>query len=73
MIEDQVRRNMEMFERAFSMFTPFQRPDGTPSSAGAAATETNSEPGATGDIDALKRQLADVQQQLNKMSDKDKP
>jgi polyhydroxyalkanoate synthesis repressor PhaR len=73
MIEDQVRRNMEMFERAFSMFTPFQRPDGTPSSAGAAATETKSEPGATGDIDALKRQLADVQQQLNKMSDKDKP
>src|SRR6266508_5742442 len=24
-IEDQVRRNMEMFERAFSMFTPFAR------------------------------------------------
>ena len=24
-LEDQVRRNMEMFERAFAMFTPFAR------------------------------------------------
>src|ERR1700730_16577828 len=27
-LEDQVRRNMEMFERTFSMFTPFARREG---------------------------------------------
>ena len=27
-LEDQVRRNMEMFERAFAMFTPFARREG---------------------------------------------
>lgn len=70
MMEDQVRRNMEVFERAFSMFTPFQRPDGaTPS----ATAEPENKSRESGDIDALKRQLADVQQQLNKLSDKDKP
>src|SRR5262247_4611219 len=29
-LEEQVRRNMEMFERAFAMFTPFARRDGPP-------------------------------------------
>src|ERR1700752_537969 len=43
-LEDQVRRNMEMFERAFAMFTPFARresqgggaalPDKSPSKSG---------------------------------------
>ncbi len=70
-MEDQVRRNMEMFERAFSMFSPFQRAEG--SSAAAPAPEAEPKPQGATDIDALKRQLADVQQQLNKLSDKDKP
>jgi len=72
-MEDQVRRNMEMFERAFSMFSPFQRPEGGSPAAAAAASDAGPKPQGATEIDALKRQLADVQQQLNKLSDKDKP
>src|SRR5215468_6683792 len=36
-LEDQVRRNMEMFERAFTMFTPFARRD-------SASAETEKKP-----------------------------
>ena len=32
-IEEQVRRNMEMFERTFAMFAPFARQGGRPSRA----------------------------------------
>src|ERR1700740_3677154 len=32
-LDEQVRRNMEMFQRAFSMFTPFARREGEPASA----------------------------------------
>src|SRR5215470_3536071 len=34
-MEDQVRRNMEMFERAFAMFAPFARPGGGQAASGA--------------------------------------
>ena len=50
-IEDQVRRNMEMFERTFAMFAPFAR------KSGEAATEADKEPKTGGDIDDLKRQI----------------
>ena len=73
MLEDQVRRNMEMFERAFSMFSPFQRSEGASAANTAPAPEGEPKAQGSNDIDALKRQLADVQQQLNKLSDKDKP
>src|SRR6201997_5839697 len=33
-LEDQVRRNMDMFERAFAMFTPFARREGQAAGAG---------------------------------------
>src|SRR6266516_4276415 len=51
-LEDQVRRNMEMFERAFAMFMPFARREGQ--AAGAPGEDKS----ATGEIDELKRQLA---------------
>jgi polyhydroxyalkanoate synthesis regulator protein len=44
-IEEQVRRNMEMFERTFAMFAPFARQ----SQSG----EADKEPKAGGDIDVL--------------------
>src|SRR6478672_10757410 len=49
-IEDQVRRNMEMFERAFAMFAPFARRESQ------AAEEDKSQAPGT-EIDELKRQL----------------
>ncbi|MGE0565347.1 MAG: polyhydroxyalkanoate synthesis repressor PhaR [Pseudolabrys sp.] len=54
-MEDQVRRNMEMFEKAFAMFSPFARGE-----KGAAGRGSE-------DIDELKRQLSEMQRRLDKM------
>ena len=60
-LEDQVRRNMEMFERAFAMFAPFARREGQ------AAEEGKSQaPGA--EIDELKRQLSEMQKRLDRLT-----
>jgi polyhydroxyalkanoate synthesis repressor PhaR len=63
-LEDHVRRNMEMFERAFSMFAPFARRE--------AGEEPETEAGKpvpkTGDIDDLKRQLDEMQKKVDKLS-----
>src|SRR6187200_1729868 len=55
-LEDQVRRNMEMFERAFAMFTPFARREGM-----AVAETQNSSAGSGSEMDDLKRQLDEMQ------------
>jgi polyhydroxyalkanoate synthesis repressor PhaR len=67
-MEDQVRRNMEMFEKAFSMFTPFTRRD-----AKEAAGDTPSKQAvpASEDIDTLKRQIEEMQRRIDRISDKD--
>ncbi len=68
-IGDQVRRNTEMFEQAMRMFLPFgagERP-----AAPRAGEEKSKPPGSdTGDIDALRRQLDEMQKRLDKLSDK---
>jgi polyhydroxyalkanoate synthesis repressor PhaR len=71
-IEEQVRRNMEMFERTFSMFAPFarQQSGGTESAAGGEAAAKPA-PGGE-DIDGLKRQMEDMQKRLDRLTDKDK-
>jgi polyhydroxyalkanoate synthesis repressor PhaR len=68
-IEEQVRRNMEMFERTFAMFAPFARSGTQPPNpdAPAAAPKTPDE------IDDLKRQMDEMAKRLDKLSDKDKP
>jgi polyhydroxyalkanoate synthesis repressor PhaR len=68
-LEDQVRRNMEMFQRAFSMFTPFakretqngetERPQRSPGSGGA------------DEIDDLKRQMEEMQKRLDRLGNKE--
>lgn len=59
MIEEQVRRNTEMFDRAMRMFLPFgnepQKPPGEAAKPAAPAT----------DLDELKRQLAEMQRRLD--------
>jgi len=74
-LEEQVRRNMEVFERAFAMFTPFARRDGQATTE----AEKSSQPpagggvgGGTGEIDDLKRQMEEMQKRLDRLSDKDK-
>jgi polyhydroxyalkanoate synthesis repressor PhaR len=65
--EEMTRRNMEMFERAFSMFKPAARPEEAAKPAPESASRTGN-----GDMDELKRQIADMQRRIDRMGEKDK-
>jgi polyhydroxyalkanoate synthesis repressor PhaR len=67
-LEEQARRNVAMFEQAFRMFTPFGNDGGVsgrPSERG-----EDPPPSTDPEIEALKKQLADVQQRLDSLSRK---
>jgi polyhydroxyalkanoate synthesis repressor PhaR len=68
-LEDQARRNMEMFERAFAMFSPFPRPG---QAGEAEKSETPAARSGGEEINSLKRQMEEMQERLNRLSDKDK-
>ena len=73
-LEEQVRRNMEMFERTFAMFAPFARREGQ-AAAAAAASEAEKPPrpaGSGAEIDDLKRQMEEMQKQLERLGGKEK-
>jgi polyhydroxyalkanoate synthesis repressor PhaR len=59
LIEDQVRRNMEMFERTFAMFLPFAQKEGMAEAAGGGE-----------DIDELKRQVSEMQKRLERLANR---
>jgi len=61
-LEDQVRRNMEMFEKTFAMFAPFAR--------GQAKPAADKPQGGASEMDELKRQLDEMQKRLDKMGGK---
>jgi polyhydroxyalkanoate synthesis repressor PhaR len=61
-LEEQVRRNMELFQQTFSMFKPF-----APTLAGTEA-EKPSTPAEDGNIDDLRKQMKDMQDRLERMS-----
>jgi len=66
-MEEQVRRNMEMFQKAFSVFTPF----GLRENNDAPAPEKTAAPApAPEDIDLLKRQIEEMQRRIDKISEK---
>ncbi|GAA0785297.1 polyhydroxyalkanoate synthesis repressor PhaR [Roseibium denhamense] len=65
-IEDQVKRNTEMFERAMKMFMPFPTAD---SGANAPAETPAAKPDSS-DLDDMKKQLEDMQKKINQLSDK---
>ena len=63
LLEEQVRRNMELFQQTFSMFKPFVPP------RGGTEAEKMPEPAADdGNIDDLRRQMKDMQERLERMS-----
>ncbi|MBR0875495.1 polyhydroxyalkanoate synthesis repressor PhaR [Bradyrhizobium tropiciagri] len=63
-LEEQVRRNMELFQQTFSMFKPF-----VPQQRTNAEAEKASEPTQGDDnIDDLRRQMKDMQDRLERMS-----
>jgi polyhydroxyalkanoate synthesis repressor PhaR len=57
-LEDQVRRNMEMFEKTFAMFAPFARGQSKPA---------EKPQGSGGEMDDLKRQLDEMQKRLDRL------
>ena len=62
-LEDQVRRNMEMFEKTFAMFAPFARGQAKP-----ASDKQDSSPS---EMEELKRQLDEMQKRLDKLGGKE--
>jgi polyhydroxyalkanoate synthesis repressor PhaR len=64
-LEEQVRRNMELFQQTFSMFKPF-----APRSADAA--KASEPPPDNGNIDDLRKQMKEMQERLERMSSKEK-
>lgn len=72
-MEEQVRRNTEMFERAMRMFMPFPAgaeggKEGQPAAAGDQGTGEGTGKREAGDLNALKQQLADMQKQLEELA-----
>jgi len=68
-MEDQVRRNMEMFERAFAMFVPFARREGQ---AAGEPDKPHEKPTGGGELDDMKRKLEDMQKRIDQLTDTDK-
>jgi polyhydroxyalkanoate synthesis repressor PhaR len=66
-MNEQVRRNTEMFEQAMRMFLPFGNGNGSAAPREAPPAAAKAE---TGDIEALKRQLDEMQSRLNQLSTK---
>ena len=58
-LEEQVRRNMELFQQTFSMFKPFARSD---------EKGPEPSPGDEDNIDELRRQMKEMQDRLDRMS-----
>lgn len=69
-LEEQVRRNMELFQQTFSMFKPFVPPTGRPATAEPEA-DAGAGPAKDTNIDDLRQQMKDMQERLERMSKKD--
>lgn len=70
-LEEQTRKNMQIYTHALGMFNPFIQPSDTP--AGAAPSPDAPKPQGNGDIgngdlDDLKRQIAEMQRKLEGLS-----
>jgi polyhydroxyalkanoate synthesis repressor PhaR len=65
-LEEQARRNMEMFERAFAMFSPFSKRDEQSSDPEKPQRATS----GGQEFDDLKRQMDEMQERLNRLSRK---
>jgi polyhydroxyalkanoate synthesis regulator protein len=66
-LEEQTRRNMEMFQNAMRLFTPFP-PAGTNSAAAPVEPASKEAPEKTDDLQELKEQIAAMQRKLDTMS-----
>ena len=62
-LEEQVRRNMELFQQTFSMFKPFAR-----STTSESEKAPEPAPGDDDNMDELRRQMKEMQDRLDRMS-----
>jgi polyhydroxyalkanoate synthesis repressor PhaR len=70
-LEEQVRRNMEMFQRAFTMFTPFPvREPQSPDADKSPRSGTGSGSVGGDEINDLKRQMEEMQKRLDRLGNK---
>ena len=68
-MEEQVRQNMLMFEKAYQMFSPFAKMGGEQKEE--AAGKTSEAPrGSSSELETLRRQMAEMQSQIEKLADK---
>lgn len=65
-MDETIRRNTEMFEKAFRMFMPFGGAEG--GEAPKAATDVKTEKARSDDLDALKKQLEAMQRRLDQLA-----
>ena len=70
-MEEQVRRNMEMFERAFAMFAPFARREAPQGGAGG-EPEREKPAASTEELDELKRQMEEMQKRIDRLGESEK-
>jgi polyhydroxyalkanoate synthesis repressor PhaR len=69
-MEEQVRTNMGFFTEAMRMFSPFAQRGGAGVGTGIGVDATGDKPAEPGDLDALKRQMADMQTKLDSLTKK---
>ncbi|SFJ98575.1 polyhydroxyalkanoate synthesis repressor PhaR [Bradyrhizobium sp. cf659] len=70
-LEEQVRRNMELFQQTFSMFKPFAPGAVRPASAPEPEPDASAEPTKDSNIDDLRQQMKEMQERLERMSKKE--
>ncbi|UWU77403.1 polyhydroxyalkanoate synthesis repressor PhaR [Bradyrhizobium huanghuaihaiense] len=68
-LEEQVRRNMELFQQTFSMFKPFAAP--RPAASPEPEPDASAEAPKDSNIDDLRQQMKEMQERLERMSKKD--
>jgi polyhydroxyalkanoate synthesis regulator protein len=70
-LEEQVRRNMELFQQTFSMFKPFAPASGRPAATPEPEPDANAPAATDSNIDDLRQQMKEMQDRLERMSKKD--
>ena len=65
-LEEQVRRNMELFQQTFSMFKPFTAPRRTETPA--SEKPADDAPKSADDMETLRRQMKEMQEKLDRMT-----
>jgi len=71
--EEQIRQNMQMFDRAMKMFSPFayaKTDEPAPAAPQAAPVARAAEPAADEALNQLRKQMADMQAQIEKLATK---